>query len=124
MINTYKLWYDAGLEPTAKNFFYHENQELSAVVVSLLEFPYELSDKWKDKFEMAVSSREDSYKQEVISTLGYLKLRKIKRMIDENQKDLGVPHSPEEQLNLLATHKALKDMERELLRHLGTVIVR
>ncbi|MCG7858563.1 DNA primase [Flavihumibacter sediminis] len=124
VINTYKLWYDAGLEPTAKNFFYHENQELSAVVVSLLEFPYELSDKWKDKFEMAVSSREDSYKQEVISTLGYLKLRKIKRMIDENQKDLGVPHSPEEQLNLLATHKALKDMERELLRHLGTVIVR
>ncbi|KIC91751.1 DNA primase [Flavihumibacter sp. ZG627] len=124
VINTYKLWYDAGLEPTAKNFFYHENQELSAVVVSLLEFPYELSDKWKDKFEMAVSSREESYKQEVISTLGYLKLRKIKRMIDENQKDLGVPHSPEEQLNLLATHKALKDMERELLRHLGTVIVR
>ena len=124
VIHTYKLWYDAGLEPTAKNFYYHENQELSAIVVSLMEFPYELSDKWKDKFQMAVSNREETYREEVISTLGYLKLRKIKRLIEENQKDLGIPHTPEEQVTLLGTHQALKQMERELLKSLGTVIVR
>ncbi|MBZ5856291.1 DNA primase [Flavihumibacter profundi] len=124
VINTYRLWYDAGLEPTAKNFFYHENQALSAVVVSLLEFPYEVSEKWKNKFQMPVNSREEIYREEVISTLGYLKLRKIKRMMQENQIDLGKPHTPEEQLNLLQTHQALKLMERELLQHLGTVIVR
>ncbi len=121
---TYKSWYQAGLEPTARNFFYMEDQSMSAVVVSLLESPYELSDKWKNKFKMSVYDREDTYKEEVISTLGYLRLRKIKRMIEENQVDLEKPHSPEEQLNLLQTHQALKKMEKELLEHLGTVIVR
>lgn len=121
---TYKTWYQAGLEPTARNFFYMEDQSMSAVVVSLLESPYELSDKWKNKFKMAVSDRDEMYKEEVISTLGYLRLRKIKRMIDENQIDLEKPHTPEEQLNLLQTHQALKKMEKELLQHLGTVIVR
>ena len=124
VIQTYKTWYEAGIEPTAKNFYYHENQELSAVVVSLMEFPYELSEKWKDKFQMAVSQREDMYREEVISTLGYLKLRKIKRLIDENQQDLSRPHSIEEQMTLLQTHQALKQMERDLLQNLGTVIVR
>lgn len=124
VIHTYKLWYDAGLEPTAKNFFYHENQSLSAIVVSLMEFPYEISEKWKLKFQLPVSDREETYKEEVKSTLGYLKLRKIKRMISENQQDLSLPHSPEEQLNLLQTHQLLKNMEKELLIHLGTVIVR
>ncbi|KIC93916.1 DNA primase [Flavihumibacter solisilvae] len=124
VIKTYKAWYEAGIEPTAKNFYYHENQELSAVVVSLMEFPYELSEKWKDKFQMAVSQRDDTYREEVISTLGYLKLRKIKRLIDENQQDLSRPHTIEEQMTLLQTHQALKQMERELLQNLGTVIVK
>lgn len=124
VINTYRLWYEAGLEPTARNFFYHENQALSTVVVSILEFPYELSDKWRNKFQMPVSSREENYKEEVAATLGYLKLRKIKRMILENQSDLGKEHTPDEQITLLQTHQALKQMEREILQQYGTVIVR
>jgi DNA primase len=124
IISTYRLWYDAGLEPTARNFFYHENQALSTLVVSLLEFPYELSDKWRNKFQMPVSSREESYKEEVTATLGYLKLRKIKRMMLENQADLSHPHTAEEQLTLLQTHQALKQMERDILSQYGTVIMR
>lgn len=121
---TYKNWLAEGIEPTAKHFFYTENQALSAVVVALLEDPYEISEKWKNKFQLPVSSREETYKAEVVSTLGYLRLRKIKRLIDENQADLEKPHSPEEQLTLLQTHLALKQMEKELLQRLGTVIVK
>ncbi len=121
---TFKAWYQAGMEPTARHFFYMENQAMSAQVVSLLEFPYEVSDKWKNKFLLPVSSREEMYKEEVISTLSYLKLRKIKRMMEENQRDLEKPHSMEDQITLLQTHQALKQMERDLLQSLGTVIVR
>jgi DNA primase len=124
IISTYRLWYEAGLEPTARNFFYHENQALSTLVVSLLEFPYELSEKWRNKFQMPVSSREESYREEVKATLGYLKLRKIKRMMLENQADLSHPHTAEEQLTLLQTHQALKQMERDILSQYGTVIMR
>ena len=67
------------MEPTPRHFYYMENQAMSALVVSLMEFPYEISDKWKNKFQLPVSSREEMYKEEVASTMGYLKLRKIKR---------------------------------------------
>ena len=124
VIQTYKAWYDAGIEPTEKNFLYHENQAMSALVVSIMEFPYEISPGWKEHYEMPVPTRDDVYKEEVFSTVNYLKLRKIKRLISINQKDLEQPHSAEEQISLLQTHKHLKDLEVEMTRQMGTVILR
>ena len=124
VIQTYKAWYDAGIEPTEKNFLYHENQQMSALVVSIMEFPYEVSPGWKEHYEMPVPTRDDTYKEEVFSTVNYLKLRKIKRLISINQKDLEQPHSAEELLSLLQTHKYLKGLEVEMTRQMGTVILR
>ncbi len=124
IFHTYKTWYKEKLEPTAKNFLYHEDQQLSTLVVSIMDFPYELSDKWKSEFEMPVPTREDVYRDEVLSTLGYLKLRKIKRMIAQNQADLEKSANSDEQLMLMQTHQHLKQMEKELLQQAGTVILR
>jgi DNA primase len=124
VIQTYKVWYDAGIEPSEKNFLYTENQEMSALVVSIIEFPYEVSQGWKEHYEMPVPTRNDTYKEEVFSTVNYLKLRKVKRLISINQKDLEQSHSAEEQLSLLQTHKHLKDLEVEMTRQMGTVILR
>jgi DNA primase len=124
IIHTYKAWYDEKMEPTAKNFLYHEDQSLSTLVVSIMDVQYELSDKWKSEFEMPVPTREELYKEEVLSTLNYLKMRKIKRMIEQNQLDLQQPHTSDEQLMLIQTHQHLKQMERSLLQLVGTVIIR
>lgn len=124
IIDTYKKWYDEGIEPGGRNFLYHENQKMSSLVISILEFPYEVSAGWKEHFEMPVPTREDTYKEEVFSTVNYLKLRKIKRLININQKDLELPHSADEQVSLLQTHKHLKDIEVEMTRQMGTVILR
>ena len=73
---------------------------------------------------MAVAAREDVYLQDIKNTIAYLKLRKIKKMIEENQADLLKEHTADEQVTLLQTHQALKQMERDLLKEYGTVIVR
>jgi DNA primase len=124
IMETYKIWYDAGLEPGPKNFLYHEDQDLGRLVLNILDFPYELSANWTDKFEVIAVPEEEYYRKEVFSSVNYLKLRKIKRMIDENQKDLEKPHSPEEQIVLIQTHKHLKEMEKELVQAAGTVILK
>jgi DNA primase len=124
IICTYNAWYEAKLYPTEKNFLYHEDQEMATLVMSIIEFPYEVSDGWKSQYEMPVPTREDTYKEEVFSTLNYLKLRKIKRLIIINQKDLELQHTAEEQLSLLQTHKHLKDIEVEMTRQMGTVILK
>ncbi len=124
ILDTYKTWYQQGLEPTAKNFLYQEDQKLSTLVVSIMDFPYELSPNWKEHYEGKIATREELYKEEVISTLNYLKLRKIKRLMDMNQKDLERSHSAEEQSMFMQTHVHLKNMEKELLESVGTVIVK
>ncbi len=124
VLETYRSWYENGLEPTPKNFLYDEDQELSRLVVTIMDFPYELSPNWKDHYEGKLFSREELYKEEVLSTLNYLKLRKIKRLMELNQKDLEKSKSPEDQLMFVQTHQHLKKMEKELLENLGTVIVK
>jgi DNA primase len=124
ILDIYKAWYGQGIEPTAKNFLYYQDQQISSLVVSIIDFPYELSVNWKEHYEGKINTREELYKEEVASTMNYLKLRKIKRLIDMNQKDLEKPHSHEEQVMLMQTHQHLKNMERELLHSIGTVIVK
>lgn len=122
--HTYKAWYEAGLEPTAKNFLYHDDLKMSSLVVSIMDFNYEISPNWKEHFEGHIATREELFAEEVFSTLNYLKLRKIKRLMDENQRDLEKSSSAEDQLMLLQTHQHLKLMEIELTKQLGTVIFR
>ena len=52
------------------------------LLVSLLEFPYEISNGWKEKYEMPVPTREDNYKNDINSTLRYLELKRIKKLIN------------------------------------------
>lgn len=122
VVTTFKKWFTEGIEPTPKNFLYHDNLQLSALVVSIMDFNYEISHNWKEHFEGHIPTREDLFKEEVFSTLNYLKLKKIKRMIDENQRDLEKSTNIEEQMIFLQTHQHLKQMEIELTRQLGTVI--
>ena len=122
IITTYKLWFKEGIEPTPKNFLYNDNLQMSSLVVSIMDFNYEISHNWKEHFEGHIPTREELFKEEVFSTLNYLKLKKIKRMIDENQRDLEKSSSAEEQLIYLQTHQHLKQMEIQLTRQLGTVI--
>jgi DNA primase len=124
IMQTYKAWFDAGIEPTAKNFLYHEDQQMSSLVVSIMDFNYEISPNWKEHFEGHIATREDLFAEEVFSTLNYLKLRKIKRMMDENQRDLEKTTIAEDQMILVQTHQHLKQMEIELTRQMGTVIFR
>ena len=122
VVQTYKTWYNEGIEPTPKNFLYHDNLKMSSLVVSIMDFNYEISPKWSEHFEGHIPTREDLFKEEVFSTLNYLKLKKIKRLMDENQHDLEKSLISEEQMILVQTHQHLKQMEIELTKQLGTVI--
>ncbi len=124
IIDTYKIWYDNGIEPTTKNFLYHDDVELSTLAVSIMDFNYEISPNWSAHFEGHIPTREDLFKEEVFSTLNYLKLRKIKRLIDENQRELEKAIGNDEQMICLQTHQHLKQVEMELTKQLGTVIFR
>ncbi len=122
IIQVYKKWYDEGMEPTAKSFLYGEDQQMNRVIIHIMDVNTDISPNWKEHFEGHIPTREELFREEVISTLNYLKLRKIKRLIVENQLDLEKATDPENQLIYMQTHVHLKEMEIEITRQAGTVI--
>ncbi len=65
----------------------------------------------------------DNTTEQVESATNYLKLRKIKRLLLQNQADLEKA-TPEQLNTLFLTHQHLKQMEMELSRKLGSVVIR
>lgn len=120
----YKTWYNEGLNPNAKSFLYHEDKSINTLVINIMDSNTEISPKWKEHFEGHIPTREDLFREEVTSTLNYLKLRKIKKLIEENQRELEHATNVEDQLLFLQTHQHLKQMEIDLTRQLGTVIIK
>lgn len=140
--------------PDKNFFIYNENTGISTLAVSLLNFPYEESEHWRktaaestgyqqslftQSYEefMRVMSKgneeslqrfskidEDRTSEAVISAIKYLRLRKLKRMLSENQADMEKPHTEEELLILTSTHAYLKNEEVALTKEVGTVIYR
>lgn len=139
--------------PDKQFFIYHSDTTLSTLAVSLLQFRHEQSDHWKKNlsqssgfqkslFEQDYKSfikavqpgneealysylniQEDKTMDEVDSAINYLKLRKIKRMLLQNQTDMEKADIAE-QMTLFRTHLHLKQMEMELSKKIGSVVIR
>jgi DNA primase len=135
-------------------FVYHPDTFISSFAVSLLNFPYEESEHWKREFSNSTGYQQKLFEQsyegfirsvsvgneselmtflkmdedrthhEVESAVNYLKLRKIKRMLLQNQADMEKPHADQEYQDLARTHEHLKQMEREISGKTGSVIIK
>ena len=119
----YKSWYDKGLEPTSKTLLYHDDENIRNLVVNLTVSPHELSLKWDTILEGMNIVNKDTSMEDVTMSVNYFKLRKIKKMFDQNQQDMENAGF-EEQMRLIELHKHLKEIEREITKKIGTVIIK
>jgi DNA primase len=153
LIEEYKKQVANHQTPDKSYFVYHQDQNLSTLAVSLLHFPYEQSEHWKRELSQSTGYQKSLFEQdyksflntikkeneavlmsylnigkdnthgEVESAINYLKLRKIKRLLLQNQSDLEKA-DPSQQATLFLTHQHLKQMEIELSKKLGSVVIR
>lgn len=127
-------------EPTDKDFIFSQENDISTLVVSILNTPYELSTHWDAERQAFASleqgfrkylgidykhkplvKEEKGFKDDVLSTLQYLKLKKIKRLLEENLSDLEANNTYQKLLEVLHPHLHIKEMEMEIARITGTV---
>lgn len=134
-------------------FIYHTDNKLSTFAVSLFDLRYQQSPRWKSDKNQAAGYQERLFKQdyktfmravskdnptelepylkieadrsheEVVSAIIYLKLKKIKKLLLQNQADMEKAPATE-QMTLFLTHQHLKQIEMELTGRLGSVIVK
>ncbi len=137
-----------------QSFIHYPDQLVSTFAVSLLQFPHEESSRWRQDFSQTqgyqsslfekeyedfistlspekkeqlldfLQSEEDKSPEAIRSAIHYLKLRKVKRMLLENQKDLENERNENEINVMLQTHEHLKKVERSLAATVGSVIIR
>ncbi|HEY6954546.1 MAG TPA: DNA primase [Flavisolibacter sp.] len=152
-VHEYKQEINQRHAPDKSFFVYHPDQSLSTLAVSLLNFPFEVSTHWKRELSQSTGYQKSLFEQdyksflnalkkenenvlmsylkigkdntheEVESAINYLKLRKIKRLLLQNQADLEKA-DPSQQGTLFLTHQHLKKMEMELSKKLGSVVIR
>ena len=121
LVKVFFEWQVAGKMPNHKTLQYHEDPQIQQMVMGLFEPEHELSLRWNEKLGIKKVVAESSFQHEIEVSLLYFKLRKIKKMIRQNQEDMEQVQG-EEQIQLLHIHKHLKDAERELTKIIGTVI--
>lgn len=155
LINTYRKLLEDNITTIDKSYFiYHSDTTLSSLAVSLLNFPYEESERWRREYNQTagfqdklfeqdyedfmrtvttekdsslinfLKTEEDRTGEEINSALNYLKLKKIKRLLIQNQSDLENAQTAEESEVLQKTHLHLKQLEQELSKRSGIVIIR
>jgi len=124
ILQLYKIWYHDGLEPNYQSFSYSEDPEISQAVVNLAVIDQDISPNWKKHYEGYIPTREDLYRDEVRSTIAYLKLRNIHRQMEENQSEMEKSTDIDQQMISLKVHALLKQKELEILEMIkvGTVI--
>lgn len=121
VVKVYFEWQVAGKMPNHKTLQYHEDAQIQQLVMGLFEPEHELSLRWNEKLGIKKVVAESSFQHEIEVSLLYYKLRKIKKMIRQNQEDMEKVNG-EDQIQLLHIHKHLKDAERELTKIIGIVI--
>ena len=123
LLGLYKKLYEEGKEPDTKTFLYYEDNSIRELAISITLFPYELSANWDSLYEGKTITNADNSNQDATMSINYYKLKKLKKMFEENQSEME--KAPlEEQLQLIRIHKDLKDIEREITKRLGTVILK
>lgn len=124
VLHSYKSMHQEGQNPTEKNFLYHEDSQIGQMAVSLLTEKHQISPNWTKYYKGDIPQRTELYKEEVLSSMTYLKLKKVKRLILENQVDLEQENNEDDTMILLQTHRHLKQVEMDLMKGIGTVIFR
>lgn len=125
ILREYKMQYDEGNIPDKKVFLYHQDPDISKHTALILEDKEaDLSVNWKERFEIDTICGDNAYLRDTISTTNYLILRKIKKLVLENQQEMEKANTFEGQVKCIEVHQHLKQLERELTQGIGTVIFR
>jgi len=122
IFTTYQSWYYAGMEPSEKSFLYYPDAPMSTMVISLLEFPYQLSPGWDNMPDAKKIQPETTGKNDVKRSVQYYKLRKLKDMLKENQRELKDTTDPSSMRSLMEVHVELKKIEMTISKEMGNVI--
>lgn len=109
------------------HFMNHAKEEIRTLTIDLLASPYEYSENWA-RFDIYLRQKlpDDNFVEVSIKGLKRFRLRKIKRVLEENQQKIAEYDNAGNMEQLIAhmrVQKQLLEMRNELAAELGTILL-
>lgn len=109
--------------PALSELIHHENQEIGQVAIDLSLQRHNLSEQWKDKYEILIHTEKDRLQKTVLSAVYNIKLRKVNALLDANNRKLLSANTDDEFHAILSEQIWLNEVKQALSKQLHFVIL-
>jgi len=102
---------------------HHQNQEIGQVSIDLSLQRHNLSEQWKDKYEILIRTEKDHLQKTVLSAVYNIKLRKVNALLHANNIKLQTANTDDEFHTILSEQIWLNEVKQALSKQLHFVIL-
>lgn len=124
IIENYKEEIENGHLPVANQFIKNENRNIADLAITLSTSPYSLSENWYNKHQIYVRDETVNLKATILGGLFHLKKRKVDRILLGLLQEIKVEADPVNQEILMQRYAFIKNVEREISKFLGSVVLK
>lgn len=124
IIQNYKEEIENGHLPVANQFIKNDNRVIADLAITLSTSPYALSENWYNKHQIYVRDETVNLKATILGGLYHLKKRKVDRILLGLLQEIKTENDPVNQEILMQRYAYIKNVEREISKFLGSVILK
>lgn len=124
IIDHYRTEIENGQLPTANQFIKSQDRAIADLAITLSTSPYTLSENWYNKHNIYVRDETVNLKATILGGLYHLKKRKVDRILLDLLKEIKTETDATNQEILMQRYAFIKNVEKEISRFLGSVIVK
>jgi DNA primase len=124
IIDHYRVEIENGQLPTANQFIKSEDRDIADLAITLSTSPYTLSENWYNKHNIYVRDETVNLKATILGGLYHLKKRKVDRILLDLLKEIKIENDATNQEILMQRYAFIKNVEKEISKFLGSVIVK
>jgi DNA primase len=124
IIEHYRTEIENGQLPTANQFIKSDDRYIADLAITLSTSPYTLSENWYNKHNIYVRDETVNLKATILGGLYHLKKRKVDRILLDLLQEIKTETDATNQEILMQRYAFIKNVEKEISRFLGSVIVK
>ncbi|MBC7614524.1 MAG: DNA primase [Pedobacter sp.] len=124
IIDHYRTEIENGQLPTTNHFIKSEDRDIADLAITLSSTPYTLSENWYNKHNIYVRDETVNLKATILGGLYHLKKRKVDKILLDLLKEIKMENDAINQEILMQRYAFIKNVEKEISRFLGSVIVK
>ena len=124
IIDTYREEIENGHLPVANQFIKSEDRQIADLAITLSTSPYTLSENWYNRHQIYVRDESINLKATILGGIFHLKKKKVDQILLDVLQEIKVENDPTNQEILMQRYAYIKNVEKEISKFLGSVILK